>query len=221
MTSVSVCYSLFEGFLWKLVGSRVQQGLVGGLSSPEGVEVDLSGLQIDFGSDEPMNPIAIDEELVTQHTDLSPVVGAADINQDTFRMFLQIQLPVFGERSPRGSRFDPRGVFLPRGYDVPGRAFLEAAERAVLESRPDSDLPAAVEALDGRLKARFVGRHKHRGDTQAQAEPRDTADHVGELLGTAEAVVVVELAVSRKSHLAPMLHQQLDDRSALHNQNGV
>ena len=90
MTSVIPYCSLFEGFRWKLVGSRFQQGLVGRLSSPKGVEVDVSGPQIDFGSDEPMKPIAVDEELVTQHADLSPIVGAADINQGTLRMFLQI-----------------------------------------------------------------------------------------------------------------------------------
>ena len=69
MSSVDTCCSLFEGFSWKLVVCRFQQGLFGGLPSPEGVEVDFSGFQIDLGSDEPRNPIAVHEELMTQQID--------------------------------------------------------------------------------------------------------------------------------------------------------
>jgi hypothetical protein len=137
VTSVSTCCLLFERPLWEFVGYCVEQGLFCGLSSSQGVGVDLSGLQIDLGSDEAMNPVAVDWELVAEQAGLSSVVGAANVDQGSLRMFLQIQTPAFRERSPRGSRFDSRGNLLPCGGDVLVGSASETAEGVVLESRPD------------------------------------------------------------------------------------
>ncbi len=118
MTSVGSCCLLFERLFRKLVGNLVQEGLFDRLSSSQGVEVDISVRQMNLGSDEPMNPVPVDQELMAEQAGLSAVVGTADIDQSSLRMLLQIQLPAFRKRSPRGSRFGSGCHLLPGGSKV-------------------------------------------------------------------------------------------------------
>ena len=146
VTSLSTCCSLFEGPLWKSVEYCVQEGLVGRIASSQGVEADSSGDEIDLDSDEPMNPVPVDGERVAEQAGLSPVVGTAYVDQGSLWMFLQIQPPVFRERSPRGSPLDSRGKLLPGGGKTAEKD-LELDETKAYEINVTVDLTSGEVAM--------------------------------------------------------------------------
>ena len=80
-----------------------------------------------------------------------------------------------------------------------------------MEPRPDLGLPQAIEALDGRLKARLPGRHKDRDHPQTQAGSRHATDGIGMNLCPFKDRIVVELRVTRQTDRTPVLHQGLHD----------
>ena len=124
MTSVNTLESLFEPLSWKGVCHLFQEWLIRWFASSQGEEAELICIEIDLGADKAMGPVLMDSEGVSQDTDTAFFVGSPQVNDLALRMFLQVQPPALGKRSPRRCRLDPCRNALPSGHDVFGRSGL-------------------------------------------------------------------------------------------------
>lgn len=190
----------------------VEQRLIVGCSPSESEKLDRVVVEIDFGTDESMYPVGIDGERMSQDVYIASVVGASEVNDPPAWCCLQIQFPSFRNLSSGGCGFDPGGIPFSGGSDVFFGSLSETPDLGVLESRPDLCLPAAIETLDGRLKAGLVGDDEDGRNLQIQAHSYDSSNGVEILTGARETVVVVELSVGWQPGSAPMLEQGFDNR---------
>jgi len=192
------------------VRSLLKHGLIGGISSSQGEETDSLGVEVDLDSCQSVEPMGIDLEVATEQLDASFVVGPSDVDDRSSRRLLEVEAPSLGKGLTWRSCFDSGGSSLSIGCHESGGTGFETAERLVFEATPDFGLPSTVETFDGGLEAGLVGRHEDRCDAEAQAETRDTSHHVAVLFGALEAIVVVELSVSREPHKSPMFEEFFD-----------
>ena len=199
-----------EFTFWKLVGDLSQKGLVGRITSSEGVEPDASVSEIDFRSNESMRPVAVDREGVSQQAGGTFGASSSQEYDATLRRCLQIQLPCFGERFAVGSIYDPCRCSATAGGDEFCRLCLQGFPRRVRETGPHFRLPATVEVLDSGLKSRLLRRGEDRRDVQRQTQTDDPPDRVGVVMRSLENRVVVKLCISGQAKLAPVLKQGVE-----------
>ena len=122
--SVTTSRSLFERLPWKGIRYFFQERLIGRLASLQGEEANLVCSQIDLGSDEAVQPVAIDVERVSEEADASLVVGTAEVDDGAAGLFLEIEFPTFGKWPPWRGRLDTSGAALTsRGYVSGGSGF--------------------------------------------------------------------------------------------------
>ena len=203
--------SLLKVFVWELVMDFVEERLLERSTSSESEEPNAVLVEVDFCTNEAVNPEWVDDEGVPEDFDGAAVVCASDEDDFPTRFGLQVEFPIFGEGSAWGSRLDSNGMALPGSGDVSQGSMPEARHPGVVESDPDLGLPASVEAFDVCLETGFVGSGKDWGDAEAQAKANDPADGIGVLSGAGEAVVVVELHEAGQPAGPPVFEQAIDD----------
>lgn len=130
------------------------------------------------------------------------VVGTADEDD--------LGISVDGEAVWRPLLAQRCGFLAFLGLDVMGgdetiRPVTQLGGAGVVEAFPDFSLPEVVVGFDLVLDSMFTGRSEDGDDAQGQAEERDGAKTVGMMMGTVKAEVVVELSVSGKAVLAPVI----------------
>lgn len=95
--------------------------------------------------------------------------------------------------------------------DIAFRARLHCGQVTMLPARPHLVLPQAVEVLDAVLEAVLTRRGKDGHHRQGEAQAADPADGVGELMGSLETGVIVELCVVRQAERTPTLQKIIND----------
>jgi hypothetical protein len=200
-----VCTEAFSG--WH-VFDGVDELLIVWLPASQAVKTDLVIGQIDFSSDETMSPKRIKEIISSLDFDLTPMVGATQIDDSALERKLVIGLPVLWEWPSCRSRVNAWRRALPCRDSKAVGTSLDGIVVVMHESLPDLLLPAAVEALDDGLEAGLMGWGEDRGDAELQAEPDDTPKGVSKLTCSAKDGVVVKLSVFRESVSTPMSNQR-------------
>ena len=155
----------------KLVFDNSQQRLLCRLSSSQSVDTNQSRIEIHLSSDQPMRPVFIHKEAVSQQFHYSFLAGAAQIYDSSARVSLKVELPQLWQRPACGSLLDPGVQVAAVGCDVSGPLHLQSSQGLVVEALPDFGLPTSIETLDGSLKPGFPRRSKDGGDAQAQTKP--------------------------------------------------
>lgn len=189
---------------WKFVGLFAEDGLFVGLGSAQGVETDEVVVQEDFGPDQSPYPTRIHHEGASEELDRSTIVGASQEDHSAVWMRLEIESPRIGKESSRRSGIDAQDVSASRGEDVAYRSLLEFAQRGGLKAMDDFGLPESVEGFDGGLEAGFTRRSEDRSNAEGQAKPDDASEGIGDIMGSLEAGVVVELGISGQAVVAPV-----------------
>jgi hypothetical protein len=207
VATVSDPGSVLEGFERELVGELGKEGLDGGFAAPEGVEAKGFGVQIDFATNEAVNPKRVNAEEMPKQPDLAVVIGASKEDDLAHRRSLKVLMPGAREGSSRRSDQDAFGSTSSGGGDEPGGLILERFQGVVVKASPDLGLPAAVVAFDGGLEAGLARRREDRSHLEGEADPADTTEVIGIVMSTLEPGVVVELNVTGKTELAPVLDQ--------------
>ena len=153
--------------------------------------------ECDLCPDEAVLPVPVNWEHVPQQCHGALIIRASEIDQLAARTQCGVEPPGARESVPgRGLRRSGSPT-LPGCRDVNGGPTLKGAERAVVEAVPHLSLPPAVEVFQGSLEARILDRGEDRSAARLQAEPADLPHHVGELVRSLEARVVVELCERR------------------------
>jgi hypothetical protein len=122
--------------------SLSKQGLSYWLTSPEGVEPDDVGVQIDLGSDKPVRPGGVEGEGVAQQCGSPLVIGTPQEDEAAVRGSRQVAGPLLGERAASRRTVEPGGGPAAAGRDELGRLDLQRRQGLVVEARPDLRLPA-------------------------------------------------------------------------------
>src|SRR5512135_1441935 len=144
MASDSIPRSLRESPARQRVRHLPQQGLARRIAPPQGVEPDVTGVEIHLRTDQAVGPRRRDLEMTAQELDAAGRPGAPQVEDPTVGPRLEVQGPVLGERSAWWCRLDPRRSPHPAGGHVLGRLGLQALQRRMREAGPDLRLPAAV-----------------------------------------------------------------------------
>lgn len=207
MATVSDPGSLLEGLGRELVRELSEEWLEGRFATPEGVEAEGFGVQIDFAANEAVSPERVNGEEMAKQPDPTVVVGAPKENDSASRRSLEILLPGVRERSSRGSGQETFGSASSCSGDELGGLILERFEGVVVEASPDFGLPATVVAFDGGLEAGFAWRSEDRSHLERKANSGDATQIVGVMVRALEAGVVIELSVTGQTELAPVFEQ--------------
>src|SRR5512135_3799174 len=202
-----------EPAIGKPVGHLLEQGLVGGLPTPQPIELHHISIEVHLRPDQPIQPLAVHLEPAVQQLHHPRGVGPPDVDDSPPWPGFEVQLPPLGKGPPSRGRLDALGPVATMGDHEAGRVALQVREVRVLEPGPDLRLPGPVVALDDRLEPRLAGRDEDRDDPQAQAQPRDPAEGVGMGMRPLEDRVVVELTVARQPDSLPVLDPALDPES--------
>lgn len=211
MSCSRLCRPIVESPFGQLVFDSSQQRLLCRLSSSQSVDSNESIIEIHLSSDQPMRPVFIHREAVSQQCHYPFLAGAPQVDDSSAWVSLKVELPRSWERPAYGSLLDPTVQVAAVGCDVSGGLDLQSSQGLVMEALPDFGLPTAVETLDGSLKTGFSRRGKDGSDAQAQAKPDHPADRIGGAVVPLEAGVVVELSVSRQAKSTPVLAHGRDD----------
>lgn len=201
-----VCTEAFSGWC---VFDGVDEGLIVWLSSSQAVKTDLVIGQIDFSSNETMRPKRIKGIGSSLNFDLTPRIGASQIDDGALERKLVVGFPVLGEWASRRSRVDTWRGTQACGESKAIGASLDGIVVVMHESLPDLLLPAAVEALDDGLEASLMGWGEDGGNAELQTEADDTPKGITKLTCSAKDGVVVKLSIFRESVSAPMSDQRL------------
>ena len=132
-------------------------------------------LQIDVDTDKAMRPIGIYRKAMAKNADVTAVAGATEKDDRSLRKSFQIQRPGLGKRWTGRRGFD--SVCCPaatRGDELGGLG-LQRLSRGKDETKPNLQLPTAVEAFDRGLKTRFPRGSEHGNDSQGKAQPRNAS----------------------------------------------
>jgi len=216
MGSAITSRSLDEASSRKAVGRFAQEGLVMWLATAKGMETDgLSG-EIHVAADESMRPKGVDPEGTTEQADGADLRTAADEDDRSRRMGLQVGPPGGREWLSRRRRLDPGGYARAVGVDIAPGTLVESSERRMVEANPHLGLPAAVEVFDGGLESTLLRRREDRRDPELQAGPHDAAQRILSVVAPLENGVVVELGIGGQPEGAPVLHERLHDGSGGH-----
>ncbi len=195
---------------WCVVRDLAEERLVFRFAAPEGIEPEPSPVEIDFGPDEPVEPVPIDRQAMAEDGGQPGIGRPAEEDEPTDRRSLEINLIVRRERAPVRRGLDPDCRPPAARRDVRLGASLEVVERAVGEAVPQLRLPAAVEALDRSLEAGLSRWREDRLDAEGEAGSNDGADRVRPGRRADEPAVVVELGVTRQSDLMPVPDESVD-----------
>ncbi len=180
-----------EWTLGQLVRMFTELGLVRRLAATQGEHANFGFLKMNFGSDESMCPMGVNQKGVAQHLDLATVIGAAYEDHATLGMFLQVEVPGGGKRPARRSAVHALAVAQVGGADVVAGPFSQGSQGGGQETQPDFFLPKAVEGFDGGLEAGFARRRKHGDDVQGQAQADDASERVGKVMGPLEGLFMM------------------------------
>jgi hypothetical protein len=209
-----------EGLERELVRELCEERLEGGLATPEGVEAEGFGVEIDFAANEAVNPQRVDGEEMPKQPDATEVVGPSKEDDSASRRSLKILLPGVRERSSRGSGEDTFGSASAGGGDELGGLILERLKGVEVKSAPDLGLPTAVVAFDSGLEAGFARWREDGSDLQGEANAADTTDVIGVVMSALESSVVVELSVAGQAELTPMIEQSVHRDSGRDGRSG-
>jgi hypothetical protein len=180
-------------------------------SSSKGIDSDVVIVEVDDGSDETVDPIGVDWEVMTEDLDMPFVISASQINDPSLEGRLEVELPSLGEGGSSWCSFDPNGMASARSGDITFRTLFQAAKTPVLEASPDFGLPTAVETFDAGLESGLVGDSKDGSHAEAQTESNDATNGIRMLSGSCKAVVVVELGIAGQPDFAPVLLERFED----------
>jgi hypothetical protein len=211
MASVTTEESLRKPPMRQVILYLSQEGLPARFPPPQGIAADAPAVQVHLGPDQAVGPPRIDRETPAQQLHFSAGRRAPQEHQPAAWRCLQVQPPLARERPPRRGRLDAGRRSLPCSQHVPARLTLQPRQRLVVEAGPHLGLPAAVEALDGRLEPGLTGRDKHWHDLQAEAGSGHAADRVRAGVRAVEEGVVVELRIGGQANVLPVLRQGLHD----------
>ena len=207
MATVSDPGSVLEGLERELIRELSKERLGGGFAAAEGEEAEGFGFEIDFATNETMNPERVNTEGMTKESDLAVIIGSSKEDDLALGRSLKILLPGGGEGSSRRSEQDTFGSTSSGGGDEPGGLILEGFEGVEVKAAPDLGLPAAVVAFDSGLEAGLARGREDGSHVQGEADPADTTEVVGVVMSALEPGVVVELSVTGQAELAPVLEQ--------------
>src|SRR5215472_8687204 len=121
MTSASTWRSLAEPPTRQHIGDLVDQPLLLGGTTTQGVEKHLLPLEVYLGTHQAMLPQPIYHEDTTQQLDFPLSVAPTQEDQPPLGVRLQIQTPVPRERPTPWRCLDPRRRTLPMGCHIAGR----------------------------------------------------------------------------------------------------
>jgi len=141
----------------------MQEGLVMGFTTAKRMEADRLSVEIDIAANKPMRPQGVDRKGTAQQADGPGLRAAADEDDRSDWMGLQIRAPVGRERPPCGRRLDTDGGALAVGADRAPGTLLEVGKRRVMEASPDLGSPAPVEVFDGCLESALLREARRRG----------------------------------------------------------
>jgi len=181
------------------------------LGAAKSMEADEILVEKHLGADQATNPASIGHEGMSQKVDDAAIVGASQVDDAAGRMLLKVERPRTREKTTRRRRVVARSVTTLRGQDVAFGSLLELGEIGGNESMNDLALPESVERFDGGLEAGLARRSEDGSDVEGEAQPDDASESVGEIVGSLEAGVVVELSVSGQAVLTPASQQGLED----------
>ena len=167
--------------------------------------------EVDLGANEALRPRGIDEKPKAEKGKESLVVGATNEDEHADGMSLQIEDEVQWKRATSWGALGASCGTKSGSCEPSPRGQLQVFQRGMLEASPDLGLPAAVEALNGILKARFAWRSKDGRDAEQQAQADDLPHGAGVLTGPLENQRIVELGVVGKTELAPSSDEQFND----------
>lgn len=170
--------------------ARGQERLVIRLAAAQCVTAHLAGTHAQFAADQPVRPVAMNQERFFEQANAPLCVGAP---QKDDAVLLRPFREAGRQGVPRRGAVLAGGVALAVRGDVGAGALLQGAQVRMTPALPDFLLPAVIEAFDVGLEARFAGRRKHRNDAQTQAEVNHAPQMVGLGVGALKARVVVEL----------------------------
>ncbi len=207
MATVSNPGSLLEGLERELVRDLSQERLIGWFAAPQGVEAKGLVVQVDFATNEAVNPQRVNTKEVPEQADLAVVIGASQENDSAHRRSLKILLPGAGEWPTRRSGQNAFGGTSSGGGDELGGLVLERFQGVEMEASPNLGLPAAVVAFDGGLETGFARRREDRSHLQGEADAGNTTEVIGVVMSTLEPGVVVELSVTGQTDLMPVFDQ--------------
>src|SRR5262245_8711027 len=188
----------------------MQEWLVMGFTTAKRMEADRLSVELDIAANKPMRPPGVDRKGTAQQADGPGLRAAADEDDRSDRMGLQIRAPVGRERPPCGHRLDTDAGALAVGADIAPGTLLEGGERRVTEASPDLGLPAPVEVFDGCLESTLL-RRREDGVTPPQTGPHDAPETILAVVAALKDGVVVELGIGGQSELAPVLHRCIHD----------
>jgi len=139
--------------------------------------------EVDLGANEALRPRGIDEKPKAEKGKESLVVGATNEDEHAGGMSLQIEDEVQWKRATSWGALGASCGTKSGSCEPSPRGQLQVFQRGMLEASPDLGLPAAVEALNGILKARFAWRSKDGRDAEQQAQADDLPHGAGVLTG--------------------------------------
>src|SRR5947199_2705770 len=106
MASDSIPRSLTEPLPRQGVRDLAEQRMACRVASPQGVEPDATGVEIDRGADQPVRPRGVDLETMSEYPDGPLRCSPSQGDETATRMCLKVQRPICGKRSPRRRRLD-------------------------------------------------------------------------------------------------------------------
>ena len=165
--------------------------------------------EVNLAANEPMRPMLIDMEGSAEEMNAAVIIAATQEDHGSLEWGAEVELEVFGEAAPPGGGFPAGSSLGAIGRDVTCGDRRQGFDIGAAVAPPDFALPQAIEAFDSILEARLARRGEHRDNSQCQAQPGDTPNGVGELVGSLEDRVVVELRVGGQSLAAPAFKQGL------------
>ena len=151
-----------------------EEGLVGGVFTPQGVDMEQTSVEVEFGADEAVCPMDGDGDASAENRDRTVFASPSDENDGPLGPGFQIPFPAFGKWPSWWRGLAPGGAGFLGGVAVAGGLKDECVEGMEVESFPDLGLPSAVEGLDGGLKSRFPWGREKTGVTPSERQRRTT-----------------------------------------------
>src|SRR5512144_887508 len=126
-----------EPAIGKPVGHLLEQGLVGGLPTPQPIEPHHPSIEVHLRPNQPIQPLAVHLEPAVEQLHHPRGVGPPDVDDSPPWPGVKVQLPPLGNGPPSRGRLDAIGPVATMGGHEAGRVALQVREVRVLEPGPD------------------------------------------------------------------------------------
>ena len=198
---------VLERALWNSMMNAIEKRLPAGITPTKSEELDLGGGPVQLASDQTIGPVSVDRKHMPQEGHLPLLGRSAPIDDLAAYGLSEVQVKPFKQGPTCRQGVFAGRMATPKGPDESTRDAAQIPEAGMVEPIPDHLLPSTVEVLDLGLEAGLSGRGEDRGDSQKQAEPHDSTQDIGVLMGSLESGIVVELGIGRQPVLPPVAQQ--------------